>query len=255
MSFILDALKKSESDRQRQASPALFEVKVAAPRRRFPPWAAAVGVLLGVNVLFLGWLVLRRQDAPAPAAIAAAAPTPAAQPATMAPLPAATTSGAPRGTLMVPTTVYVPAQVEIPGALAANAAQPAPQPGVTGPSITPPLAEEPRLQEHEQAVPPDYDQRDYRPAITPAQAGAIAAARRNGDLPSRDDVVAQGSQVPDLRLDLHVYDTDPANRFVFINMRKLKEGETLPEGVRVEQITATGVELSYHGKRFTLDGS
>ena len=30
MSFILDALKKSESDRQRQSAPALFEVKVAA---------------------------------------------------------------------------------------------------------------------------------------------------------------------------------------------------------------------------------
>jgi general secretion pathway protein B len=255
MSFILDALKKSESDRQRQASPALFEVKVAAPRRSFPLWAAALGVLLGINMLVLGWLVLRRQDAPAPAPVAAAAAAPAAQPATMATLPTATAGGAQRGTLMVPTTVYVPAQVEMPEAAAASAAQPAPQPGVTGPGSTPPLAEEPRLQEHEQAVPPDYDQRDYRPAITPAQAGAIAAARRNGELPSRDDVVAQGSQVPDLRLDLHVYDANPANRFVFINMRKLKEGETLPEGVRVEQITATGVELSFHGKRFTLDGS
>ena len=30
------------------------------------------------------------------------------------------------------------------------------------------------------SVPPDYDARDYRPAITPEQAGAIAAARRNG---------------------------------------------------------------------------
>ena len=39
MSFILDALKKSETDRQRQSAPALFEVKVAAPRRRFPLWA------------------------------------------------------------------------------------------------------------------------------------------------------------------------------------------------------------------------
>jgi len=37
VSFILDALKKSETDRQRQASPALFEVKVAAPRRKLPP--------------------------------------------------------------------------------------------------------------------------------------------------------------------------------------------------------------------------
>ena len=119
----------------------------------------------------------------------------------------------------------------------------------------PPLAEDPTLESHEQSVPPDYDARDYRPAITPAQASAIAAARRNGEVPSRDEVIAQGSQLPDLRLDLHVYDANPANRFVFINMRKLREGETLPDGVRVEQITTTGVELSFHGKRFTLDGS
>ncbi len=104
-------------------------------------------------------------------------------------------------------------------------------------------------------MPPDYDARDYRPAITPEQAGAIAAARRSGALPSRDEVLAQGNQLPDLRLDLHVYDPDPASRFVFLNMRKLREGETLPEGVRVDQITQTGVELTYRGRRFTLEGN
>lgn len=259
MSFILDALKKSESDRQRQASPALFEVKVAAPRRRFPLWAVALGALLVINVVVLSWVLLRRQDAPPPVTTAAtAAPLPSA--ATISPTAPATPAMNANGmqpTVMVPTTVYVPAQMEMPANSTPNVTvvQAAPQAGVTGPASTPPLADEPRLESHEPAVPPDYDARDYRRAITPQQAGAIAAARRNGELPSRDDVVAQGTQVPDLRLDLHVYDPNPANRFVFINMRKLREGETLPEGARVEQITATGVELSYHGKRFTLDGN
>ena len=63
MSFILDALKKSENDRQRQASPALFEVKVAQPRRKFPVWAAALAVLLGVNMIALAW-VLGESEAP-----------------------------------------------------------------------------------------------------------------------------------------------------------------------------------------------
>jgi general secretion pathway protein B len=261
MSFILDALKKSESDRQRQTSPALFEVKVAAPRRRFPPWPLVLGVLLGVNVLVLSWVLLRRQEpaptasAAAPAAAPLAASTPAPAAATAATTPP-TANGVQPGTVMVPTTVYVPMQVENPPGSQSivPASQAAPPAAVTA-AGTPPLGDEPRLQDHEQAVPPDYDTRDYRPAITPQQASAIAAARRNGELPSRDDVVAQGSQVPDVRLDLHVYDANPANRFVFINMRKLKEGETLPEGVRVEQITPTGVELSFHGKRFTLDGN
>ena len=37
-----------------------------------------------------------------------------------------------------------------------------------------------------------------------------------------------------------------------INMRKLREGDTLPEGVRVESITPEGAILSYSGSRFLL---
>ena len=61
--------------------------------------------------------------------------------------------------------------------------------------------------------------------------------------------------MPELRLDLHVYADNPAERFVFINMRKLREGESLPEGVRVDRITPTGARLSYRGQQFTLDGN
>jgi hypothetical protein len=52
-----------------------------------------------------------------------------------------------------------------------------------------------------------------------------------------------------------VYADNPADRFVFINMRKLREGETLPEGVRVDRITPRGTELSYQGRRFSLEGN
>src|SRR6185436_17356062 len=79
MSFILDALKKSENDRQRQASPALFEVKVAAPRRRFPLWAVGLAVLLGVNFIAVGWVLLRQPPAVEnPASVAPAIATPLA---------------------------------------------------------------------------------------------------------------------------------------------------------------------------------
>jgi general secretion pathway protein B len=117
--------------------------------------------------------------------------------------------------------------------------------------------EEPMLSGQAPSVPPDYDARDYAPAITPAEANAAAAARRNtqDSLPSRDEVLAKGTQLPDLRLDLHVYDTDPAKRFVFINMRKLREGESLPEGVRLDAITPTGARLFFRGQQFTIDGN
>ena len=79
MSFILDALKKSESDRQRQSGPALFEVRVAPPRTRLPLWAIAIAVLLVVNLGVVMWMLLRHQhagSAPGPQPVAAAAPTP-----------------------------------------------------------------------------------------------------------------------------------------------------------------------------------
>ena len=127
-----------------------------------------------------------------------------------------------------------------------------PEAGVVAPSNAPPLAEEPLLTGGEPPVPPNYDANDYAPAVTVAQANE-AAAKRAGVLPSRDEVLAQGAQLPDLRLDLLVYAVKPADRFVFINMRKLREGETMPEGVQVELITPTGAQLNFRGKRFTLE--
>jgi general secretion pathway protein B len=226
MSFILDALKKSESDRQRQASPALFEVKVAAPRRKFPVWAVALGVLLGVNLLGLLWVLLLREPASvAPPPVANAASAPGAGPA-------------PAGAAAVPATTAPP-----PGN---------PQAGVVAPSNAPPLAEEPLLSGQEPSVPPDYNTSDYTPAVTRAEANA-AAERRAGSVPSREEVLAQGLALPELRLDLHVYAVSPADRFVFINMRKLREGEALPEGVRVDEITKTGAVLSYRSTQFSID--
>jgi general secretion pathway protein B len=66
MSFILDALKKSESDRQRQSGPALFEVKVTPPRPRFPYWALALAVLLVINIAVGAWVFLHRRHRQAP---------------------------------------------------------------------------------------------------------------------------------------------------------------------------------------------
>src|SRR5579863_5361861 len=80
MSFILDALKKSETDRQRQGGPALFEVKVAAPRSALPPWAIAIAVLFAANLGVVMWLLLRHTAQPA-----ADHPPPAAAPQALAP--------------------------------------------------------------------------------------------------------------------------------------------------------------------------
>ncbi|HUX74407.1 MAG TPA: general secretion pathway protein GspB [Steroidobacteraceae bacterium] len=90
MSFILDALKKSEAERQRQSAPGLIEPGIRAPHQGLPVWAVAGLVLLAINAIALSVVLLRR---PAPqAAIPGAAPirrqAPAA-PLLAAPAPAA----------------------------------------------------------------------------------------------------------------------------------------------------------------------
>jgi general secretion pathway protein B len=72
-------------------------------------------------------------------------------------------------------------------------------------------------------------------------------------LPSISEINLTGPQaLPELHLDVHVYATQPAERFVYINMRKYREGATLAEGPVLERIRRDGVVLSYNGLRFVL---
>jgi general secretion pathway protein B len=58
--------------------------------------------------------------------------------------------------------------------------------------------------------------------------------------------------MPPLRLDLHSYSEQPQQRYALINMHKVQEGDTLPEGPRVLHILPDGVVLSYQGTEFVL---
>ncbi len=72
-------------------------------------------------------------------------------------------------------------------------------------------------------------------------------------LPTINEINLTGAQaLPELHLDVHVYATKPADRFVYINMRKYKEGNTLQEGPVLEKIRRDGVVLNYQGLRFIL---
>lgn len=78
MSFILDALRKSEHERQRQTGPALVEVAATPPKSRSNTWATAVVGLLVVNLVAIGVLLLVRSNKDAVAVTAPGGPTSAA---------------------------------------------------------------------------------------------------------------------------------------------------------------------------------
>jgi len=59
MSFILDALKKSETDRQQQGSAEFSGVPTSERREQAPRWLWILGILLAINVVVLLGLLLR----------------------------------------------------------------------------------------------------------------------------------------------------------------------------------------------------
>ena len=78
MSFILDALKKSENERQRQAGPSLADVRIVRRHIERPWWVVGVAALLVLNLGVLAVVLMRNGDAKSTAPVQQA--TPAAQP-------------------------------------------------------------------------------------------------------------------------------------------------------------------------------
>ncbi len=58
--------------------------------------------------------------------------------------------------------------------------------------------------------------------------------------------------LPELSLDVHVSGGSSDDRFVFINMRKYREGDITDEGLSVDSIDSEGVILSFDGEQFRL---
>ncbi len=221
MSFILDALRKSETERQRQAGTGLVDAGHRPPARRRSLWLPLLVVVLVANLVLVAWLWWREPAAPASAATASPAPiTPAA-------VPTAGATPPPVGRSLA----EIAGAGDASGDYADVADLPAIEPAPVTETLEPPAA---------------------TAAAGEAPPTATTGTIRD-DLPTAAQLVATGALAgPVLHLDLHVFSDDPAERFVFINMRKYTEGMQLPEGSRLEEITRDGAIFSHDGQRFLL---
>jgi len=220
VSFILDALRKSEHERQRSTVPGLAQVPLATPPSQLPRWALVVMGTLLVAVLVLGaaWW----QSTRAPLERAAAASVVVERPL---PLPA------PR--------VASPPVAVAPAERAVTLRAPAPEPAA--PAREDSLATA--------AAPTSTESADAEPFVAPRPA---AAAQDAPALPSAAALAAEGIFLPQLRLELLAFREQPRDRFVFINGRKYVEGERLVEGPQLVSIRPMGAELLHAGRRFLL---
>lgn len=55
MSFILDALRKSETERQQSAVPSISDVPAVVHHTRVPTWTVGIIATLSAGILLLGW--------------------------------------------------------------------------------------------------------------------------------------------------------------------------------------------------------
>ena len=217
MSFILDALRKSDHERRRNEAPGIASTRSAAPAKSRPMLLATIAVLLTVNLGVVAFLMFRDQTGQS---------------------------------LEVAREPAVTARTTAPGdrVLRALASEAVPSRGTIVDSAPPPEAP------GETVVAPVG-----QPVNLPSEP-VDAAPEPSGTDPGSDmglstlqEMMVQGGvQLPTMHLDIHVYSENSADRFVFINMRKYREGETLSEGPRVQEIVSEGVVLEHENQPFLL---
>lgn len=245
MSLILDALRKSEHQRQRETGPAMAVVPQAGADRKRAAWPLLLAGLLALNIVFVAWLLFRGEEPP-PAAPVETGERGLGQAPALSRGAAAPRAGE--------TAASDPAAARKTDALLL--AEKPPRPEVR------PLAAEvgTAARPSTEAAAEDAASAGGDPETTPtaareSRAGAPGASAENADarLPRFADLVVRGElSVPHMHLDIHVYSGEPAERFVFINMRRYNEGQATQEGPAVQRITRDGVVMSHQGRRFFL---
>ncbi len=226
MSFILDALRKSDSQRQQQAGPGLATTQQRIDRGGSNRWIPLLVIVLALNAALVAWILLPGRDESA-----AVSGLPAAVPGDAVPVEAETRPLREEARTEAPAAASVPPE---PADDDRQSRAPAAFDGPEAVEMKPVSAEDRPRQPANVAPANDEPIRDSLPTFEQLLVGGIIAT-------------------PPLHLDIHVFAGEPDKRFVFINMGKYREGQPLKEGPVVEEITETGVILSHQGARFTLD--
>ena len=239
MSYILDALKKADAEREQGQVPGLHTPTghtdlSDGPQLRTPPlWVMGLGALLVLIALGAVWLW------PRPVAVIATAPT---QPQSLPAGPVAEPEPTPAPAL-------TPAPESRPEASAtANRAgnetsRPAPEATPTPPPSRPPRAEPAITRPVAPAAPRAPIHVDPAPAPTPSSKVPTLA-----ELP--DDV---RRSLPSLSVSGAMYSDSPANRMLLINNRVFHEGDQPVAGLVLEEIRLKSAVFRFQGQRFSVN--
>ena len=280
MSYILDALRRADSERESGTLPGLHTqpVPVSAAdveaERPSSIWrwlvALAFATLLGVVV----WLLWSRPEAPEPPSAvntvnAANAATAATASAPSSPAAAPGVSPAPPGGVSPSAAPSAaPSATPAPTASAREAAGPARRPAAAAPAGTAPAATSPLTAATAAS-----------PAALPADSPAIAARKTAAPAPAptaaaqpstRGDTAAKASApearvlalselpeevrrgLPAITIGGSIYSRSAANRMLVINGQVFHEGDELMPALMLEQIKPKAAVLNFKGFRYEV---
>ncbi len=222
MSYILDALRKSDQQRQRGSTPTLLTVQTTPTGPRRPKYllnGVIAAALISAGIL-VGWLQPWQNKQAEPVAS-----TPAA-------------SGS---TLDVPPPTY--GSAELSGG---------PQQESSMQSSTTAVEAENQATNVALAPQPARGTQSAATGQLPVKSGATATSNDEGGkiMALNDLPPAIRREIPSIAIMFHAYSSDPGERRVMINGNMAKEGETLDDGLGLQQITPDGVIFLYKGYRF-----
>jgi general secretion pathway protein B len=221
MSYILDALRKSEAERRQGKAPDLGQSVQIIHRPRKKPvsgvvWAVVAALLINAGVLAYVFWPERQAPEVSEASVAAQAPIAPVEPA----------SAIEAGAMETPETV---AQPEMPDESEALSAQE-------------PLPEQAEAFEAPLVIVPS----------TPVVREPLTQPAPEGRVPHLVELpLSFQKSVPDLTFNSHIYASDPSASRVMINSQYLRPGDQLGQ-LRIERITEDGVIFSRDGQRFRV---
>jgi general secretion pathway protein B len=237
MSYILEALKKAQAERQLGSTPGLDALSIQAGARQgagrsMPLWGALGAVTL-VAVAAVAMLLWRQggTSAPAPAVNAPAARAePVTVPTVTAPAPAAATAPPVAMTAPVTTPAAVPVPAPMPIATPLTAASPMP--------VAPAPA---------QPTKPAANATATAASPTPAPAAideGVASAR---ELPE-----AIQRQLPKVVFGGYIYSKNAEDRLLLVDKVLRHEGEEVAPGLTLERLLPKAAVMNFRGYRYRV---
>jgi len=233
MSYILDALKKADAEREQGRVPGLhtpmanLEADLPPLGGRPPAWVMGLGAVLVLAALGSAWWWTRP--------VATTPVTPTAPIPTQAPSPSLAAVPTPLSARSVSATPVTPSPAR------AQAAAPTPQTEMRSPVVTPP-----------QTVSP-------APAATPAKPSTRApihvdpATTTSTQVPNLAELPEDVRRsLPALTVSGAMYSDQPASRMLLINNRVFHEGDQPVAGLVLEEIRLKSAVFRYRGTRYAV---